>query len=212
MPGTVDPTIRRPGRACAPSAGLTLWLTGLPSAGKSTIARELAGRLRSVGRLVEVLDGDEMRANVTKDLGFSEQDRNENVRRIGWLAHLLARNGVAVLAPAIAPYASARLAVRRLHENTGVPYIEVHVSTALHVCAARDVKGLYASQARGELIGLTGIDDPYEVPVDPDLRIDTDGRPVTESAAEVYDLLAQRGLACPRRSRLPGHPRRSTKP
>jgi adenylylsulfate kinase len=168
MPDNDETGSRRASGPIAGPGGLTVWLTGLPSASKSTI---------------------------TRDLGFSKEDRNENVRRIGWSACLLARNGVAVLVPVIAPYESARREVGRRHRDAGVPYLGVHGTTAVRVCAPRDVKGLYASQARGELTGLTGVDDPYEAPVDPDLRVDTEGRSVAESAARVHGLPADRGVA-----------------
>jgi len=175
--------------------GGTVWLTGLPSSGKSTIARGLAERLRTEGHRVQVLDGDELRAALSADLGFSKEDRDTNVRRIGYVAGLLAAQGVTVLAPVIAPYAVSRDAVRALHAARGVPYLEVHVATPVETCAGRDVKGLYARQAAGELKGLTGVDDPYEAPVDPDLRLDTEGRTVEESIQQLRALLTARGLS-----------------
>ena len=174
--------------------GATVWLTGLPSAGKSTLATELAGRLRAAGRAVEVLDGDAVRQNLTAGLGFSRADRDTNVRRIGWVARLLARNGVLVLVPVIAPYADTRAAVRDEHESEDTEYLEVHVATRLDVCEERDVKGLYAKARAGELSGLTGVDDPYEEPVDPALRLETAGRPVADAVTDLLDLLAERGL------------------
>jgi adenylylsulfate kinase len=174
--------------------GGTVWLTGLPSAGKSTVAEAVAALLVECGRAVEVLDGDAVRRELTADLGFSKEERNENVRRIGWLAMLLARNGVTVLVPVIAPYGVARQAVRDRHAAEGQVYLEVHVSTPLEVCAGRDAKGLYARQARGEMSGLTGVDDPYEAPIDPELRLDTSRQSVEESAAAVLALLGERGL------------------
>ncbi|MEU3773469.1 adenylyl-sulfate kinase [Streptomyces sp. NPDC032472] len=175
--------------------GGTVWLTGLPSAGKSTIATALAERLRSAGHRVQVLDGDEVRAALSADLGFSKEDRDTNVRRIGFLAGLLAEHGVTVLVPVIAPYALSRAAVRDLHAARGVRYVEVHVATPVEVCADRDVKQLYARQAAGELSGLTGADDPYEVPLDPDLRVDTQHQTVEESVRQVRALLTARGLS-----------------
>ncbi|MBB5121342.1 adenylylsulfate kinase [Streptomyces eurocidicus] len=176
-------------------SGATIWLTGLPSAGKTTLARALAERLRGEGRRVEVLDGDEIREFLSAGLGFSRADRDTNVRRIGFVAELLARHGVAVLVPVIAPYADAREAVRKHHQEHGTGYLEVHVATPVEVCSVRDVKGLYAKQAAGEISGLTGVDDPYEEPVSPDLRIEAHGTSVTESAAVVHRLLVERGLA-----------------
>jgi adenylylsulfate kinase len=177
------------------TTGATVWLTGLPSAGKTTIAFELADRLREEGHLVEVLDGDEIREFISAGLGFSREDRHVNVQRIGFLAELLARNGVKTLVPVIAPYADSREAVRKRHQESGTAYLEVHVATPVEVCSVRDVKGLYAKQAAGELTGLTGVDDPYEAPETPDLRIDSQEQTVQESAASVYALLSERGLA-----------------
>ncbi|GAA2488506.1 adenylyl-sulfate kinase [Streptomyces sp. NPDC059506] len=175
--------------------GATIWLTGLPSAGKTTIARALADRLRGEGHRTEVLDGDEIRTFLSAGLGFSREDRHTNVRRIGFVAELLASNGVKVLVPVIAPYADSREAVRKHHEAEGTPYLEVHVATPLEVCSDRDVKGLYARQAAGEISGLTGVDDPYEVPEAPDGRIATQDLTVEESAAALHALLVERGLA-----------------
>jgi adenylylsulfate kinase len=177
------------------TAGATVWLTGLPSAGKTTIARALAERLTAAGHRTEVLDGDEIRTFLSAGLGFTREDRHTNVQRIGFVAELLASHGVLVLVPVIAPYADSREAVRKRHEARGTAYAEVHVATPLDVCSQRDVKGLYARQAAGELTGLTGVDDPYEVPERPDLRIQTQGSTVEESAAAVHALLVERGLA-----------------
>lgn len=182
-----SPTGRRP--------GATVWLTGLPSAGKSTIARALASTLRADGHHVELLDGDELRTHLTADLGFSREDRDSNVRRVGFVAGLLARNGVIALVPVIAPYAAARAAVRADHDVDGTAFVEVHVATPLELCAERDVKGLYAKQRAGEISGLTGVDDPYEIPVDPELRLDTQALSIEESAARVRAALAERGIA-----------------
>ncbi|NUS11912.1 MAG: adenylyl-sulfate kinase [Streptomyces sp.] len=176
------------------TTGATVWLTGLPSAGKTTIARALAERLRAAGRRVEVLDGDEIREFLSAGLGFTREDRHTNVQRIGFVAELLAAHGVLVLVPVIAPYADSREAVRKRHQAKGTGYVEVHVATPVDVCSVRDVKGLYARQAAGELTGLTGVDDPYEAPENPDLRIETHGSTVEESAAAVHALLAEKGL------------------
>ncbi|MBT2382362.1 adenylyl-sulfate kinase [Streptomyces sp. ISL-11] len=176
-------------------SGATIWLTGLPSAGKTTIARALAERLRGEGHRVEVLDGDEIREFLSAGLGFSREDRSTNVQRIGFVAQLLAAHGVKVLVPVIAPYADAREAVRERHRKHDTGYVEVHVATPVDVCSVRDVKGLYAKQAAGEISGLTGVDDPYEVPADPDLRIAAHELGVAESAGAVHGLLVERGLA-----------------
>ncbi|HKA04590.1 MAG TPA: adenylyl-sulfate kinase [Acidimicrobiales bacterium] len=148
--------------------GAVVWLTGLPSAGKSTIAAALAARLTGDGRAVEVLDGDVVRAELCADLGYSRADRNENVRRIGYVADLLAGHGVVAICPVVSPYRSARDSVR---ERVGAAFVEVWVSTPVEVCAERDVKGLYARQRAGAVTGLTGVDDPYEPPVAPEVVI-----------------------------------------
>ncbi|MFF5563907.1 adenylyl-sulfate kinase [Streptomyces sp. NPDC012623] len=175
--------------------GATVWLTGLPSAGKTTIAHALADRLRTEGHRVEVLDGDEIREFLSAGLGFSRADRLTNVTRIGFVAELLASNGVKALVPVIAPYADSREAVRAHHEKAATRYLEVHVATPVDVCSVRDVKGLYAKQAAGELTGLTGVDDPYEAPERPDLRIESHTQSVQESAGALHALLTERGLA-----------------
>ncbi|WP_431683872.1 adenylyl-sulfate kinase [Kitasatospora sp. KL5] len=183
-------------RAAAPcERGATVWLTGLPSAGKTTLAFALAERLRAEGHKVEVLDGDEIREFLSKGLGFTQEDRHTNVTRIGFVAEKLASNGVKVLAPVIAPYADSRTAVRERHAANGTDFLEIHVATPVELCAERDVKGLYAKQAAGEISGLTGVDDPYEAPQNPELRLQTQGRAVAESAAELHAFLTTRGLA-----------------
>lgn len=174
--------------------GATVWLTGLPSAGKSTVAHGLAHRLASAGISVEVLDGDQVRPHLSAGLGFSREDRDTNVRRIGWVAGLLARHGVTVLVPVIAPYAATREAVRRQHETDGLPYVEVHVATSLAAARRRDVKGLYARAAAGELRGLTGVDDPYEPPPVPDVVLHTEHRSVDETVTALHAALVERGL------------------
>ncbi|MFS0698236.1 adenylyl-sulfate kinase, partial [Streptomyces nitrosporeus] len=131
---------------CTCRPGATVWLTGLPSAGKTTLALELAGRLRDDGRRVEVLDGDEIRSFLSAGLGFSREERHTNVQRIGLVAEVLARNGITTLVPVIAPYADSRGAVRERHRASDTPYLEVHVATPVEVCSVRDVKGLYARQ------------------------------------------------------------------
>lgn len=174
--------------------GVTIWLTGLPSAGKTTIARAVAAELGRRGRPVELLDGDVVRETLCADLGFSRADRDRNVARIGFVAALLARHGVTVLAPVVSPYAAARDAVRARHAEVGAAFLEVHVATPVDECAARDVKGLYARQRAGELTGLTGVDDPYEPPLEPELRLPTAGRTVAETAGTVLTALTERGF------------------
>jgi len=187
--------VDQPAVAAAVAAGGTVWLTGLPSAGKSTVACAVADLMRARGRRVEVLDGDAVRETLCADLGFSRADRDTNVARIGYVAALLARHGVLVLAAVISPYARARDAVRARHDAEVLPFLEVHVATAVHECAARDAKGLYARAYAGQIRGLTGVDDAYEPPPAPQLRLDTAGVPVAESAAAVLDLLEREGLA-----------------
>jgi adenylylsulfate kinase len=177
------------------SQGATVWLTGLSGAGKTTIASTIAKQLHAAGREVEVLDGDEVRRGLSADLGFSREDRDTHVRRVGFVAELLARHGVIALVPVIAPYAATRDEVRAQHDAHGTGYLEVHVATPLAECVRRDVKGLYARAAAGELTGMTGVDDPYETPDKPDLRVDTTGTDVVAAARRVMDLLTERGVA-----------------
>ena len=156
--------------ACTCQRGATVWLTGLPSAGKSTITHGCEPELRARGLRVEILDGDAVRPHLAAARGYSREDRAINIRRIGWVAELLARNGVLVLVSAIAPFRDVRDQVRAAHAGNGTRYLEVHVSTPVEVAAERDVKGLYARQRVGEISGLTGVDDPYEEPLAPGPR------------------------------------------
>ena len=176
------------------SRGATVWLTGLSGAGKTTIAVAVAKRLRAAGREVEVLDGDELRRGLSAGLGFSRDDRDTHVRRVGFVAELLARHGVVALVPVIAPYAGTRDEVRVHHDAHSTGYLEVHVATPLAECIRRDVKGLYARATAGELTEMTGVDDPYEEPDKPDLRLDTTGTRVAAAAQQVIDLLTNRGI------------------
>jgi adenylylsulfate kinase len=184
----------RPPAGAPPTArGGTVWLTGLPSAGKTTLAQALAARLD--GRALEVLDGDEVREFLSKGLGFSREDRDTNVLRIGWVAATLARHGVLVLASVISPFADTRAQVRAVHARKRAEFVEVHVATPVVVCSERDVKGLYARQARGELQGLTGVDAPYEAPASPDARVPTHEQTLEQSVDQLLELLRDRGLA-----------------
>ncbi len=171
--------------------GVTVWFTGLPSAGKTTVANLVGARLAGQGRPVEVLDGDVVRTHLSRGLGFSRADRDENIRRIGYVAGLLCGHGVTVLVSAISPYRAVRDEVRAAIGQVG-EFVEVHVAADLATCRARDVKGLYARQARGELRGLTGVDDPYEPPLAPELVLDTAAESPEVSAAQVLALLEGR--------------------
>lgn len=191
---TTQSASRTEGDAVGTSPGATVWLTGLPSAGKTTLALALADELRARGADVEILDGDQVRTHLSAGLGFSRQDRETQVTRIGFVAELLARHGVIVLVPVIAPYADARDKVRRHHAEHGSTLVQVHLSTPVEVCAERDVKGLYAKAYRGEISSMTGVDDPYEIPADPDLRIDTSAIDRDASVVVLLDLLTEKGL------------------
>ena len=165
--------------------GFTLWFTGLSGAGKTTIADIVEHELRERGRRVEVLDGDIVRTNLSKGLGFGREDRNTNVLRIGFVANLLARNGVSVIVSAISPYKEARDQVRRRI----VDFVEVFVDAPLEVCAERDVKGLYKKAMSGEIQQFTGVSDPYEAPAAPDLVLKTNEESPEESARKVIEKL-----------------------
>lgn len=153
--------------------GVTVWLTGLSGSGKSTIAYAAERDLVALGRAAYVLDGDNLRHGINADLGFSKIDRGENVRRVGEIARLMADAGLVVLVPVISPYRADRESVRRAHESIGLPFLEVFVDTPLEVCEERDPKGLYEKARSGEISGLTGVDDPYEEPLNPDIRVAT---------------------------------------
>ena len=167
-------------------SGATIWLTGLPSSGKTTLAYALEKKFIENGQRVEVLDGDVVRQGLTADLGLTPEDRRTNVSRIGFVADLLSRNGVVVLCPVIAPYRDARDAVRERH---GDRFIEVHIATPVELCAERDVKGLYALQREGKLQGLTGVDDPYETPLDAEITLDTSDMTLEESVEVLWRAL-----------------------
>lgn len=171
--------------------GATIWMTGLSGSGKSTIANEAARILFAAGANAYVLDGDNLRHGLNSDLGFSDADRAENVRRCGEVALTLADAGLVVLAPLISPFAAGRNAVRRRHHDAGVPFAEVFVATPLRECAERDPKGLYAKQQKGELTGLTGVDAPYEAPESPELLLVTSNRSVGDCAAELVSALSR---------------------
>ena len=169
------------------SDGFTLWFTGLSGAGKSTLAWLAAEELRQLGYRVEILDGDEVRTHLSKGLGFSKEDRDTNIRRIGFVCKLLARNGVIAIAAAISPYREIRDEVRKQHER----FFEAYVECPLDTLVERDVKGLYKKALAGELKGFTGVSDPYEPPEHPELTIHTEGRTPEESAALVVEKLVE---------------------
>lgn len=167
--------------------GVTIWLTGLSGAGKTTITQALEQKLLDGGYDIEVLDGDVVRTNLTKGLGFSKADRDENIRRIGFVANLLTRHGVIVLVSAISPYREIREEVKQKIGN----FVEVFVNAPLKVCEERDVKGLYQQARKGEIKGFTGIDDPYEAPLTPEVECRTDLEELEESVAKVWDKLVE---------------------
>jgi len=171
------------------ASGFTLWLTGLSGAGKSTLATAVGRELSRQGVGVELLDGDEVRQNLSKGLGFSREDRDTNIRRIGYVAKLLTRNGVAVITAAISPYRDVRDEVRR---EIGA-FVEVHVKASLDACIGRDTKGLYRRALAGEIPQFTGVSDPYEEPLAPHLVIDTEREDVGTSAVRVIDRLVELG-------------------
>lgn len=174
--------------------GFTLWFTGLSGAGKTTLAERVVGQLRERGLRLEVLDGDEVRTNLSKGLGFSKEDRDTNIRRIGYVCRLLSRNGVGAISAAISPYREVRDEVRRATEGDGAEFIEVYVKCPINVLAERDVKGLYKKALAGEIANFTGVSDPYEEPLAPEVVVETDRETIEESAAKILRLLEQRGL------------------
>jgi adenylylsulfate kinase len=169
--------------------GVTLWFTGLSGAGKTTITQALEKKLRESNYGIEVLDGDVVRTNLTKGLGFSKADRDENIRRIGFVSHLLTRHGVIVLVSAISPYRDIRGEVRQKIGD----FVEIFVNAPLAVCEGRDVKGLYEKARKGEIKGFTGIDDPYEEPLNPEVECRTDLESLEESVAKVWTKLIELG-------------------
>jgi adenylylsulfate kinase len=169
--------------------GFVVWLTGLSGAGKTTIAHALAERLKSAGYKVEILDGDVVRQHFSKGLGFSKEDRIENIKRVAYVAHLLARNGVVVIVALISPYREGRNYARQLIGD----FVEVYVKCPLNVLIERDVKGLYAKALRGEIQNFTGISDPYEPPENPEVVVETDKETVDESVDKIWQALIESG-------------------
>ncbi len=170
--------------------GCTLWITGLSGAGKTTTARLVAERLRDCGKLVEILDGDLVRQHLCKDLGFSKQDRDENIRRVGFVCNLLSRNGVLAIAAVISPYREMRDQLRKEIAN----FIEIYMECSLEVLAARDVKGLYRKALAGEITNFTGVSDPYEPPISPHVVIHSATESPVQGVDRIWAVLKDKGL------------------
>ncbi len=169
--------------------GFTIWFTGLSGAGKSTLANLIAEDLRARGMKVEVLDGDVVRTNLSKGLGFSKEDRDTNIRRIGWVCEVLSRNGVVAIAAAISPYREVRDEVRSKIGD----FVEIYVEAPIDVLAARDVKGLYKKALAGEIKNFTGVSDPYEPPLNPEIVCNSATETVEQSRAKIMSRLAELG-------------------
>jgi len=174
--------------------GFTVWLTGLSGAGKTTVAQSIVNELKTSDVNIELLDGDEVRTNLSKGLGFSKEDRDANIRRIGYVSRLLSRNGVGVIASAISPYREVRDEVRQSITSDGSEFIEVYVQCPIEVLVERDVKGLYKKALAGEIKEFTGVSDPYEEPLDPEVIVKTDSESIEESANRIIAALEARGL------------------
>ena len=181
-------------------SGFVVWFTGLSAAGKTTVGTLVARELEGRGLTVDVLDGDVVRTHLSQGLGYSKEDRDINIARIGWVASRLARAGAAVVVCAISPYEETRRRARALVEESA-PFVEIHVATPLEVCAERDPKGLYKRALAGEIEHFTGVSDPYEIPEKPELRLNTEGREPAESAAAVVERLEELELA-PQKQRV----------
>lgn len=174
--------------------GATIWFTGLSGSGKSTVAVELEGRLSELGVLAYRLDGDNVRMGINKNLGFSAEDRTENIRRIGEVAKLFVDSGVIALSSFISPYKADRDQVRALHEEGGMDFIEVYVDCSLEAAEARDPKGLYKKARAGEIKNFTGIDDPYEAPTSPEVHLHSDRQTLDQEVDQILALLRERGI------------------
>jgi len=180
-------------RQATRAAGATVWFTGLSGSGKSTIAAAVERLILRSARIAYLLDGDNLRHGLNGDLGFDTASRNENIRRVAEVARLFADAGVIALVPVISPYRAGRDHARSIHADVGLPFTEVFVDTPIAICEQRDPKGLYSKARAGEIKGFTGIDDPYEAPLAPDLRIDTAITSVGEAAAAVMAALFDQG-------------------
>jgi adenylyl-sulfate kinase len=174
--------------------GFTLWFTGMSGAGKSTLSAPVTERLRVLGHKVELLDGDVVRTNLSKGLGYTKEDRDINVRRIGFVANLLARNGVVAVTAAISPYRAIRDEVRALVTGDGGGFVEVYVHCPLEVLARRDVKGLYKEALAGKIENFTGVSDPYEPPLKPEVTVDSSKETVDESIDKIVAKLRELGF------------------
>jgi adenylyl-sulfate kinase len=170
--------------------GFVVWMTGLPGSGKTTIAVRLAEELRKRGRNVEIMDGDEVRKNISPELGFSKEDREAHVKRVAYISKLLARNGVGVIVGLISPYRETREYARKL---IGDGFSEVYIKCPVEVCQKRDPKGLYRKALAGEITDFTGVQDPYEPPLNPELIVETDKENEEESVAKIIGFLKERG-------------------
>ncbi len=175
--------------------GCTIWFTGLSGSGKSTIANELEKRFKALGMKIEMLDGDVVRTHLSKGLGFSKEDRDTNILRIGWVCEVLTRNNVVAIAAAISPYREIRDKVRAM---VGPNFIEVHAAAPLEVCEQRDVKGLYKKARAGEIKQFTGIDDPYEAPLKPEVVCDTHKETLDQSVEKILKALTAKGVLSPK--------------
>ena len=173
--------------------GVTVWFTGLPCSGKTTVSQVVAKRLRDCGLNVEVLDGDVIRTNLSKGLGFSKVDRDTNVRRVGFVCNLLSRNGTVAIAAVVSPYRNIRQELKDGIER----FVEVYVNCPVEECQRRDVKGMYAKALRGEITSFTGVDDPYEEPETAEVELQTQNEDVEESATKVIAVLEAQGLISP---------------
>ena len=178
----------------AMARGFVVWFTGLSGAGKSTLAGMVSTEVSRRGIHTEVLDGDEVRTHLSKGLGFSREDRDTNIRRIGFVSNLLARNGVVAITAAISPYRDVRNEVRQMITNDGAGFVEIFVKCPIEVLAERDVKGLYKKAIAGEIKNFTGVSDPYEEPLNPEVVVDSSKEQVDESVAKIIGRLKELGL------------------